>query len=232
MLSPNELSTIFKIISNENQTFKDIAQSYKDTFKDIDKIGIALSLCILLKDNLLNITQRLISFYIIYLLKKNFHLEIGPFLPLIIETIQTSKYKTEQNFLFDLLNDEINYVNSTVINFLKDETKTKYNKANLLVLQNLYREYLKQKPNDKKMDSYIRHVLYDRKKNDIKNIENHDNINIINDINIKQEMSLEYFQPNYLSFCPGIDNKQFLSQEPIWIMPYLKHEFNWEKLSA
>ena len=231
MLSPNELSTVFKIISDGNQTFYDIAQSYEDAFKNIDKIGIALSLCILLKDNLLNVTQRLISFYIIYLLKKNFHLEIGPFLPLIIETIKTTKFKTEQNFLFDLINDEIDYVNSTVINFLKDETKNKYNKANLLVLQNLCQEYLKIRPNDKKMDSYIRHVLYDRKKTDIKNIENHDNINIIKDINIKQDMSLEYFQPNYMSFYPGIDNKKYLSQEPIWIMPHLKHEFNWEKLS-
>lgn len=231
MLSPNELSKVFKIISDENQTFNDIAQSYEDAFKNIDKIGIALSLCILLKDNLLNVTQRLISFYIIYLLKKNFHLEIGPFLPLIIETIQTTKYKTEQNFLFDLLNDEIDYVNSTVVNFLKDETKSKYNKANLLVLQNLYQEYLKRKPNNKKMESYIRHVLYDRKKSDIKNIENNHNINIIKDININQEMSLDYFQPNYMSFYPGINNNQFIPQEPIWIMPHLKHEFNWENLS-
>ena len=107
MLSPNELSNLYKIISDENQTFGSIAQSFEELFKDIDKLRITLSLCILIKDNLLNVTQRLIAYYIIYLMKQNFHIEIGPFLPLIIDTIQISKYKTEQNFLFDLVNNQI-----------------------------------------------------------------------------------------------------------------------------
>ena len=125
MLSPNELSKLYEIISDENQTFESISRSYEESFKNIDRLRIALSLCILIKDNLLNVTQRLISFYIIYLMKSKFNLDIGPFLPLIIETIQTTKCKTEQNFLFDLLNNQIDYINSTVKNFLKDNTKNR-----------------------------------------------------------------------------------------------------------
>ena len=228
MLSPNELSKIFNIISDENQTFESISRSYEESFKNIDQLRIALSLCILIKDNLLNVSQRLISFYLIYFMKKKFNLEIGPFLPLIIEIIQTTKYKTEQNFLFDLLNNQIDYIYSTVKNFLKDNTKNSYNQQNIILLQNLYSQYLNEKNTDKKMNNYIRHILYDRKKAEIRNVDNHFNINLKNDINTKEEMSLKYYEPNFLSFCPNANNKKFLEKEPIWIMPNLKHNFNWE----
>ena len=103
-------------------------------------------------------------------MKQNFHIEIGPFLPLIIETIQISKYKTEQNFLFDLVNNQINYVNSTIKNFLKDNTRNGYNKQNILLfLHTMYQKYNNEKPMDTKTNNFIRHVLYDRKKNDNKN---------------------------------------------------------------
>ena len=229
MLSPNELSKLYEIISDENQTFESISRSYEESFKNIDRLRIALSLYILIKDNLLNVTQRLISFYIIYLMKTKFNLDIGPFLPLIIETIQTTKCKTEQNFLFDLLNNQIDYINSTVKNFLKDNTKNSYNKSNIILLNNLYMQYSNDKITDNKMNDYIRHFLYDRKKTDLRNIENHYNINLKNDINTEEEMSLNYFQPNYMTFYPRINNEKFIEKEPIWIMPHLKHNFNWEK---
>ena len=229
MLSPNELSKLYEIISDENQTFESISRSYEESFKNIDRLRIALSLCILIKDNLLNVTQRLISFYIIYLMKSKFNLDIGPFLPLIIETIQTTKCKTEQNFLFDLLNNQIDYINSTIKNFLKDNTKNSYNKSNIILLNNLYMQYSNDKITDNKMNDYIRHFLYDRKKNDLRNIENHYNINLKNDINTEEEMSLNYFQPNYMTFYPRINNEKFIEKEPIWIMPHLKHNLNWEK---
>lgn len=229
MLSPNELSKVYEIISDENQTFESISRSYEESFKNIDRLRIALSLCILIKDNLLNVTQRLISFYIIYLMKSKFNLDIGPFLPLIIETIQTTKCKTEQNFLFDLLNNQIDYIYSTVKNFLKDNTKNSYNKSNIILLNNLYMQYSNDKITDNKMNDYIRHFLYDRKKTDLRNIENHYNINLKNDINTEEEMSLNYFQPNYMTFYPRINNEKFIEKEPIWIMPHLKHNFNWEK---
>ena len=229
MLSPNELSKVYEIISDENQTFESISRSYEESFKNIDRLRIALSLCILIKDNLLNVTQRLISFYIIYLMKTKFNLDIGPFLPLIIETIQTTKCKTEQNFLFDLLNNQIDYIYSTVKNFLKDNTKNSYNKSNIILLNNLYMQYSNDKITDNKMNDYIRHFLYDRKKTDLRNIENHYDINLKNDINTEEEMSLNYFQPNYMTFYPRINNEKFIEKEPIWIMPHLKHNFNWEK---
>ena len=130
--------------------------------------------------------------------------------------------------MFDLLNNQIDYIYSTVKNFLKDNTKNSYNQQNIILLQNLYSQYLNEKNSDKKMNNYIRHILYDRKKAEIRNVDNHFNINLKNDINTKEEMSLKYYEPNFLSFCPNANNKKFLEKEPIWIMPNLKHNFNWE----
>lgn len=70
MLSQNELSNLYQIISKENQTFENISQSFSETFNKCDHLKIAITLCILIKDNLLNLPQRLISFYILFLMKK------------------------------------------------------------------------------------------------------------------------------------------------------------------
>ena len=233
MLSSNELSNLFKIISEENQTFENISQSFSESFDKCDQLKIAITLCILIKDNLLNVHQRLISFYILYLMKKNDNLEISPFLPLIIETIQTTKNRNEQNFLNDFLYNQINYLNTSVKNYIQDNTKMV--KINIPYLQMLYEKYnseLNKNGNNKKTNDYIRHVLYDRKKSDIKNVDNHPNMDIANSINVKDELGFKYFEPNYMSFCPmninSYNGRNFFDLEPVWIMPCLKHNFIWE----
>ena len=233
MLSSNELSKLYKIISDENQTFENISQTFEESFNKCDHLKIAISLCILIKDNLLNIHQRLISFYILYYMKKNDNLEISPFLPLIIETIQTTKNKTEQNFLLDFLYNQINYLNISINNYIQDTSKTI--KINIPHLQMLYEKYNLEKNktgNNKKTNDYIRHILYDRKKSDIKNIDNHKDLNLFNDNNndnnIEQELNFNYYNPNYMSYYP-LNNNNFLNSEPIWIIPQLKHNFIWEK---
>ena len=233
MLSSNELSNLFKIISEENQTFENISQSFSESFDKCDQLKIAITLCILIKDNLLNVHQRLISFYILYLMKKNDNLEISPFLPLIIETIQTTKNRNEQNFLNDFLYNQINYLNTSVKNYIQDNTKMV--KINIPYLQMLYEKYnseLNKNGNNKKTNDYIRHVLYDRKKSDIKNVDNHPNMDIANSINVNDELGFKYFEPNYMSFCPmninSYNGRNFFDLEPVWIMPCLKHNFIWE----
>ena len=233
MLSSNELSNLFKIISEENQTFENISQSFSESFDKCDQLKIAITLCILIKDNLLNVHQRLISFYILYLMKKNDNLEISPFLPLIIETIQTTKNRNEQNFLNDFLYNQINYLNTSVKNYIQDNTKMV--KINIPYLQMLYEKYnseLNKNGNNKKTNDYIRHVLYDRKKSDIKNVVNHPNMDIANSINANEELGFKYFEPNYMSFCPmninSYNGRNFFDLEPVWIMPCLKHNFIWE----
>ena len=137
MLSSNELSDLYKIISDENQTFEKISQSFSESFNKVDYQKIAVSLCILIKDNLLNIHQKIISFYILYFIKKNDQLEASPFLPLILETLQFSKNKSEQSFLLDFLFNQINYLNISVKNYIQDNSKT-VKTSNVQNIQMLY----------------------------------------------------------------------------------------------
>ena len=236
MISSKELSNLYKLISDENQTFENISKSITELFDKSEYQKIAISLCILIKDNLLNIHQRLISFYILYFMQKSDKLEISPFLPFIIETIQMTKNKNEQNFLFDLLFNQINYLNITVKTYI--QTNSKGAKINIPQLQKLFEKFNDEKNklgNYKKTNDYIRHILYDRKKSDIKNVDNHPNIDIISSINIEDELAFRYFEPNYMSYSPmnlnmniNSDGKKFLDNEPIWIFPNLKHNFIWK----
>ena len=233
MLSQNELSNLYQIISKESQTFENISQSFSESFNKCDHLKIAITLCILIKDNLLNLPQRLISFYILYLMKKNDKLDISPFLPFIIEIIRNTKNKIEQNFLNDFLCNQIQYLNTSVKNYIQDNTKTV--KINVHYIQMLYEKYnneLNKNGNNKKINDHIRHVLYDRKKSDIKNVDNHPKMDLVDSINIEDELGFKYFDPNYMSFCPmnvnGSNGRNFFDLEPIWIMPCLKHNFIWE----
>ena len=236
MLSSNELSNLYKIISDENQNFENISHSFVQLFNKCDQLKIAMSLCVLIKDNILTLHQRLISFYLLYIMEKNDKLEISPFLPLIIETIHTTKKKVEQNFLLDFLYNRINYINISVKNYIEDDKK-KVN-VNISHIQMLYEKYNSEKEkigNNVRVNDFIRNVLYDRKKADIKNVDNHSNTDLSNLIKTDEELSFKYYEPNYMSFCPislnrniGGRGKKIFDMEPIWILPKLKHNFIWE----
>ena len=71
----------------------------------------------------------------------------------------------------------------------------------------------------------MRNVIYDRKKNDIKNLDKHHSKP---DNNIIEAINFNYFQPNYMSYYPS-QNSLFKNQ-PIWITPILKHDYMWEKI--
>ena len=65
MLSSQELSSLYQIISDDNQTFESISESFTKSFKSNQlKAGTALS--ILLKDNVLNTVQKIISYFFIF----------------------------------------------------------------------------------------------------------------------------------------------------------------------
>lgn len=230
MLSSNELSNLYKIISDEDQTFENISHTFSESFKESDYMRIAMSLCILIKDNLFNKTQRIISFYILYLLQRKLNYEISPFTPLILETIQKTTSKIEQNFLIDFVNNQINYMGTTVKHFLNDNFE-KNNHQNIHYLQMLYNKYQFEKGNintNSKFYDHMRYVLYDRKKSEIKNLENHKNLNLENSLKTNEEISFNSTMSNYISFCPLNENKKFIDAEPIWIMPGLKHKYIWE----
>ena len=229
MLSQKDLSLLYQIISDDNQTFKKISESFQNNFPVENHSKAGTTLAFLLSDNLLNIHQRIISYYILYDITKEEKMETNPYLPIILEMLQNSKNKNEQNFLVDFLYHQINYLNLTIQNYLKDNTKEL--KMNLIQIQmqwdKYYKEILNKDNIEIKANDKIRPLIYDRKKIDIKNIDNHNNLNLLMN-NIENELNLNCFNPNYMSYYPS-NNITFFNSEPIWVLPYLKHNFIWEK---
>ena len=233
MLSQRDISLLYQIISDDNQTFEKITESFQNNFKSENQTKVGTTLLFLLRDNLLNIHQRIISYYILYEISKERKMESNPYLPIIIEMLKQSQNKNEQSFLVDFLYKQITYLNITVKNYLKDNSREP--RMNLLQIQiqwdKYYKEMLNKKNINLKTNDIIRPVIYDRKQRDIKNIDNHTNLNLLmNDNTIEKEFNLNYFNPTYMSYNPT--NNNFINSEPIWLLPSLKHNFIWEKKNS
>ena len=85
MMSPNELSKLYIYISDENQTFENVAKMFISQFNLESRRKAITSIIILLKDNLLNITQRIICYFILYNISKKDKMETNPFLIIILD---------------------------------------------------------------------------------------------------------------------------------------------------
>ena len=66
MISQNELAKLYSYLSNENQTFEQIIKSFNEEFNIESRNKAINSIIILLKDNMLNLSQRIISYFILY----------------------------------------------------------------------------------------------------------------------------------------------------------------------
>ena len=58
MLSQKDLSLLYQIISDDNQTFKKISESFQNNFSIEKYSEVGTTLVFLLRDNLLNIQKR------------------------------------------------------------------------------------------------------------------------------------------------------------------------------
>ena len=230
MLSQKDLSFLYQIISDDNQTFEKISQSYQNYFKKENQAHVGTTLFFLLKDNLLNIHQRIISIYILYQISINDKNESNTYIPIILEILHKNQNKNEHTFIMELLSNTFNCLNLTIRNYLNDNSKVF--KTNNIKLQMQLDKFYEDKMNIYlKVNDQIRPIIYDRKKMDIKNIDNHYNLNLLNndkDNNIEKELNLNYFNPNYMSYYPN-NNNNFINSEPIWLVPLLKHNFIWDK---
>ena len=103
MLNQEELNNLFNIISDENKTFENIGTSFQKMYQKHDKFKVGITLWYLIKDDLLNLSQRLASFYIFYDIYKNENLSYTPFMPIILETLETSQNNIEKKFLSEFV---------------------------------------------------------------------------------------------------------------------------------
>ena len=229
MLSQNDLSLLYKIISDKKQTFKNVSKIFNNNFNKDLKIKAATSLLILLEDNLLNTHQKIISYFILYDISKNEKTDTNPFLSVILKGLRNSNDKCEQNFLLDFLLNQIDYLDLTIDKYLKDSKNQRINTTQIqMQWDKYYKEILKQKNININIDDKTRPVIYQNKNNDFKNINNGSNIGLLDNYNNnKNEINLNFVKTNFMSYYPV--DKKFLLAEPIWINPFLKHNFIWEK---
>ena len=236
MLSQKSLSLLHQIILDDNQTFRKISETFNNNFKNENRIKAGTTLIFLLRDNLLNIHQRIISYYILYEISKNQKLVSNQYISIILEMLKKSQNKNEQVFLEDFLNNQIDYLDLTVQNYLKDNTKELKTNLNQLLLQweKDYKEALNEKNIDLKANDEIRPVIYDRSENDKKKLDKINNIDLLSENDeekIEKEINFNYFTSNYMSYYP-YNNSYFINSEPIWLIPQLSHNFIWDKDSG
>ena len=103
MLTQGELATLHQIVSDDSKTFESIADLFQKSFEKFEQFKVGLSLWIMIKQNLLSLSQRLASFYIIYDMYKQEDSKTTPFIPLFLECLEKSKINVEKKLLKDLI---------------------------------------------------------------------------------------------------------------------------------
>ena len=228
MIPENELSKLYSLISNGSNTFEDISKLFKTQFSIETQKKATMAIIILLKDNILNLTQKIISYFLLYDTSHSSKIETNPYLFIILEKLKSTQEKIEQKFLVDFLYKKINYLNKTVDEFLNENPKEMRINVTQIQIQwdRYYKDLLKQKNINNEIKDNIRPIIYDRKNMDIKNINNPFNFNVLNNVNNEKDLNLNYFRTEYMSYKPV--NNTFIISEPKCILPNLNHKFLWE----
>ena len=216
MLSPSELTTLYNIISDDTKSFEIISNTFQKTYSKSEQFKVGVTLWFLIKDNLLNLSQRLSSFYILYDMYKNEKLQSIPFIPIVLQTLNESKNKIEQQFLIDFIQNKIEYSKTPINIYIEDNEKNQ----NIIIpdLEEYWNNYKKQTEKiSKSINDWMRPIIYDNKDNKSNKIFNLNQLTPV-------EVSMKYFEPNYMSYYPNT-NYTFYDDEPLWIIPTLKHNF-------
>ncbi|CAE8614110.1 unnamed protein product [Polarella glacialis] len=103
MLSPQELDTLLNLLKESGKPFESIAQSFYKNFPKSEQFKVGCVICMLLQDQLLTQTQRLVGFYLLYDIYRNETLPTTPFVPIVLETVEQTSDVVERKFLLQFL---------------------------------------------------------------------------------------------------------------------------------
>ena len=237
MLTQADLSTLNEIVSDETKTFENISQTFQNSFQKFEQFKVGLSLWIMIKQNLLNLSQRLASFYIIYDMYKQEDSKTTPFIPLFLECLEKTNINIEKKMLKDLI--EFNPFQTKIT--VKEYIETGKNLENINIPENDLKQYWRMHESHKEKcipenEDFISPVLYDNSDININNINNDVTQNINNPENMPVfdiskisplELNFDNIEPNFLTYYPN-SNSQFYNDEPMWILPTLKYDFIWD----
>ena len=224
MLSSSELS-LCTIISDESKSFEDIANAFQKTYQKMEQFKVGITLWFLIKENLLNLSQRLASFYIMVDMCNTAKITANPFAPIILETLQKAKNKYEKKFLMDCLSSKLTYKGMTIKEFKDDKDIEDITVPDLTEYWDEFNKAVESF--GKNINDWIRPIIYDTTKNGDK-VESNDLKPPFDFTQLSaEELGFNYFEPNYLTYYPNA-NYPFLEDEPMWIMPTINYDFIWD----
>ena len=238
MLSQTELTNLNEIISDDSKTFESIADSFQKSFTKLDQFKVGLGLWIMIKENLLNLSQRLAAFYIIYDMYKQEDSQTTPFIPLLLECFEKSTINIEKKMLKDLIGFNSPSPKITIREYIESGK----NIGNIEISEKEMEQHWRMHASNKdrciqENNDWISPVLYD-------NTDNENSHNLNNDVTQNEksqenmpvfdiskmspeELNFDSFEPNFLTYYPN-SNQQFYNDEPMWILPTLKYDFIWD----
>jgi hypothetical protein len=198
----------------------------------------------MIKQNLLSLSQRLASFYIIYDMYKQEDSKTTPFIPLFLECLEKSTINIEKKMLKDLIEFNSFSTKITVREFIENGK----NMENINIPENDLKQYWRMHESHKdkciqENTDFISPVLYDNTDLDIdnnldnkdivnndvtQNVQNQENMPIFDISKMSpEELNFDSIEPNFLTYYPN-SNNQFFQDEPMWILPTLKYDFIWD----
>mmetsp|Transcript_30602 Transcript_30602/g.36071 ORF Transcript_30602/g.36071 Transcript_30602/m.36071 type:complete len:424 (+) Transcript_30602:138-1409(+) len=101
VLSPSELETLLGILSVDNLPLEVVASDFLRTFTRQDYFKTGCAICILLADQLLTRSQRLVGFSLLFELYRNE--TANPFLPFFLDSVDSGDDQVEKRFLRNVL---------------------------------------------------------------------------------------------------------------------------------
>mmetsp|Transcript_36655 Transcript_36655/g.101835 ORF Transcript_36655/g.101835 Transcript_36655/m.101835 type:complete len:420 (-) Transcript_36655:29-1288(-) len=103
MLTPQELDVLLNLLKENSKPFENIAQSFYRSFPKSEQFKVGCVICMLLQDQLLTQTQRIVGFYLLYDIYRNETLPTTPFVPIVLETVEQTSDMVERKFLLQFL---------------------------------------------------------------------------------------------------------------------------------
>ncbi|KUF64508.1 CCR4-NOT transcription complex subunit 11 [Phytophthora nicotianae] len=103
MLEIRELRPLLAILNEDDKPLEQVASMFLRTFTKNDHFKVGCTICILLQDNLLTSSQRIVSFSILSDLYRNEGATTNPFLPVFLDALEKGSDLCEKKFIVHLL---------------------------------------------------------------------------------------------------------------------------------
>eukprot|EP00607_Mallomonas_marina_P009897 CAMPEP_0182420730 /NCGR_PEP_ID=MMETSP1167-20130531/5763_1 /TAXON_ID=2988 /ORGANISM="Mallomonas Sp, Strain CCMP3275" /LENGTH=380 /DNA_ID=CAMNT_0024597103 /DNA_START=25 /DNA_END=1171 /DNA_ORIENTATION=- len=103
VIGSQELVSLMRILNDDGQSLEKAEAVFNKSFMKTDHFKVGCALCILIQDQLLTRTQRIIAFSILFNLYRSEQNDINPFLPFFHDAVEYGTDICEKRFIVQLL---------------------------------------------------------------------------------------------------------------------------------